>query len=364
MQRGQRLGVGHLGHGHLVDEGPSSWTWNDVGQVEDGLAVLDGHHPAGGEGAAVADPVDLVEDGHVGVPGAQEVGVQRVHAAPLDGAPRRHERLGRHLAPEHPLAVLVGAHAAEDVDLDGLDVEQLDEEVQRVAHHHILAGPTATVSPCRPSTSPKGSCGGPPPPPTRSRGATPTTTGGPSSTPRGHRVVESSGDACDSWHRWPEDLDLVAALGLGAYRFSVEWSRIEPEEGEWSGPRSSTTAASAPGCHELGLSPVVTLNHFTIPRWLARRAAGGSAAAAPERFARFCERVAAHLGDLVGLGVHAQRAQRGGHDGVPPRGLPPGGARLGPAPGGQRRLVPRPRAGGRGAAGAARATSRSGSPCR
>ena len=44
--------------------------------------------------------------------------------------------------------------------------------------------------------------------------------------------AESSGDACDSFHRWSEDIELVAAMGLGAYRFSLEWSRIEPSEGE------------------------------------------------------------------------------------------------------------------------------------
>jgi len=46
--------------------------------------------------------------------------------------------------------------------------------------------------------------------------------------------VEPSGDACDSFHRWGEDVDLVAGLGLGAYRFSLEWCRIEPAEGEFS----------------------------------------------------------------------------------------------------------------------------------
>ena len=52
---------------------------------------------------------------------------------------------------------------------------------------------------------------------------------------RRHRAAPSRrGDACDSWNRWDEDVDLVADLGLGTYRFSLEWSRIEPEEGEWS----------------------------------------------------------------------------------------------------------------------------------
>ena len=64
--------------------------------------------------------------------------------------------------------------------------------------------------------------------------------------------AEPSGDACDSYHRWREDLDLVAGAGLNTYRFSLEWSRIEPEEGEFSragpGPLPadrSTAAASA-----------------------------------------------------------------------------------------------------------------------
>src|SRR5271165_1665150 len=48
------------------------------------------------------------------------------------------------------------------------------------------------------------------------------------------RCAEPSGDACDHWHRFPEDIALIAALGFNAYRFSVEWSRIEPEAGEWS----------------------------------------------------------------------------------------------------------------------------------
>ena len=47
-------------------------------------------------------------------------------------------------------------------------------------------------------------------------------------------TVAPSGDACDSFHRWPEDIDVIAERGLGAYRFSLEWSRSEPAEGEFS----------------------------------------------------------------------------------------------------------------------------------
>jgi beta-glucosidase len=110
---------------------------------------------------------------------------------------------------------------------------------------------------------------------------------------------ESSGDGCDSWHRWPEDLDLLASLGFGSYRFSLEWSRIEPAEGEWSLAALDHYRRILAGCLERGLVPNVTFNHFTLPRWLAGRG-GWEAPEAPERFARFCERATGHLGDLIG----------------------------------------------------------------
>lgn len=50
----------------------------------------------------------------------------------------------------------------------------------------------------------------------------------------GSGTREPSGDACDSWNRWRDDVEAVPALGLSTYRFSIEWSRIEPEPGEWS----------------------------------------------------------------------------------------------------------------------------------
>ncbi len=113
------------------------------------------------------------------------------------------------------------------------------------------------------------------------------------------RCVDSSGDACDSYHRWREDLDLVAGMGLGSYRFSLEWSRIEPAEGEFSVAELDHYRRMCAGCHERGLVPVVTFHHFTTPSWLAARGSF-EAPDAPERFGRFCERAAAHLGDLIG----------------------------------------------------------------
>ena len=109
-------------------------------EVEDGPPVLDGDDQAGGEGPAVSDPVHLVEDGDGRVPRPQEIGVQGVGPTEFDGATGRHQRLGRYLATEHALSILVGAHPSEDVDLDGFEIEQFDQEVQGGAHRPILAG--------------------------------------------------------------------------------------------------------------------------------------------------------------------------------------------------------------------------------
>jgi len=110
----------------------------------------------------------------------------------------------------------------------------------------------------------------------------------------GSPCQEPSGDACDHWHRWPDDVALVADLGFGAYRFSLEWSRIEPEEGEWSRVALDHYRAMCLGCRERGLEPIVTFHHFTTPRWLAAKG-GWTAPATADAFARFCERAATHL---------------------------------------------------------------------
>lgn len=112
--------------------------------------------------------------------------------------------------------------------------------------------------------------------------------------------VDVSGDACDSFHRYPEDIALVAGLGFSSYRFSLEWSRIEPEEGEFSLAALEHYRRMAATCLEHGIMPVVTFHHFTHPRWMAR-AGAWEAPEAPDRFARYCERATTHLGDLIGM---------------------------------------------------------------
>lgn len=114
----------------------------------------------------------------------------------------------------------------------------------------------------------------------------------------GSPYADVSGDACDHYHRYPEDVAMLADLGFTMYRFSLEWSRIEPEDGEFSPAQLDHYRRMLAACHERGLTPMVTFHHFTSPRWLA--AAGGwEARDTPEKFARFCERAVAHLGDLI-----------------------------------------------------------------
>jgi len=110
--------------------------------------------------------------------------------------------------------------------------------------------------------------------------------------------AQPSGDACDSLHRWREDVAIVRSLGLNCYRFSVEWPRIEPAKGQFSQAWLDHYARMVDHCREQGIAPVVTFNHFTAPRWFA--AAGGwEQADAPALFARYAERVARAMADGI-----------------------------------------------------------------
>jgi beta-glucosidase len=92
--------------------------------------------------------------------------------------------------------------------------------------------------------------------------------------------------ACGHWDRYREDLAELAALGQNAHRFSVEWSRVEPREGEFDEDALAHYADVVRACREQGMEPLVTMHHFTFPLWLAD-AGGARAPHAPQRFARF-----------------------------------------------------------------------------
>lgn len=110
--------------------------------------------------------------------------------------------------------------------------------------------------------------------------------------------TEPSGDTCDQYHRYREDLALLAKLGFNSYRFGIEWARVEPEDGEFSKAAIEHYRRVLATCRENNLASMVTLHHFTSPRWIAARG-GFEARETAERFGRYCERIAADLGDLI-----------------------------------------------------------------
>ncbi|MFB9317433.1 glycoside hydrolase family 1 protein [Cryptosporangium minutisporangium] len=105
----------------------------------------------------------------------------------------------------------------------------------------------------------------------------------------GSPLPDRSGDACDSYHRWREDLDLVCDLGLNAYRFGIEWARVEPVPGHLSRAALAHYRRMIEGCLERGLTPVVTLHHFTSPAWFRH----GGGWTGPDGIQRFTDYVRA-----------------------------------------------------------------------
>lgn len=110
---------------------------------------------------------------------------------------------------------------------------------------------------------------------------------------------EPSGDACNSWELWREDLALVKAGGMNAYRFSIEWARIEPERGEFSNAALDHYRRICLAARELGIEPVVTFHHFTSPRWIAAQGGWENPRTADD-YARYAERSARGLRDVLG----------------------------------------------------------------
>jgi beta-glucosidase len=115
---------------------------------------------------------------------------------------------------------------------------------------------------------------------------------------QGTPVAEPSGRACEHYSRYADDIKLLADAGLTSYRYSVEWSRIEPAEGTFDDDALEHYRAMTQAVVDAGLVPMVTLNHFTVPQWFAARG-GWMARDAADAFGRFCERVVRALGELV-----------------------------------------------------------------
>lgn len=107
-----------------------------------------------------------------------------------------------------------------------------------------------------------------------------------------------SGRACDHLRRFEADFDLARAFAHNAHRLSLEWSRLEPEPGVRDEAAFAHYARVLDALRGRGLEPVVTLHHFTAPRWFAERG-GWLAADALECFAAHVDAVVDRFGHAI-----------------------------------------------------------------
>lgn len=114
---------------------------------------------------------------------------------------------------------------------------------------------------------------------------------------------EKSGIADDGYHRYDEDAALAQSIGLNSYRLSVEWARLEPEEGVFSEEEFEHYRQVLKSVHAHGMKVVLTLQHFSLPLWVAHHAPQGSNSwldpAIADLFAVYTDRVVRELGDQV-----------------------------------------------------------------
>ena len=115
---------------------------------------------------------------------------------------------------------------------------------------------------------------------------------------QGTPCKEPSGAAIDHYNRYPQDLALLAGLGFNTHRFSVEWARTEPEEGAFDEAQLDHYRSMVDAVRSNGLIPIVTLNHFTLPMWVAAKG-GWLGDATPGFFARYVGRVVEAFGNRV-----------------------------------------------------------------
>ncbi|SFN86790.1 beta-glucosidase [Pseudobutyrivibrio sp. JW11] len=110
--------------------------------------------------------------------------------------------------------------------------------------------------------------------------------------------VEKSGLAVDHYNRYEEDIDLLKQSGLNAYRFSIEWARIEPVEGQWNEKEMEHYIKVIDYCLANGIEPVVTYHHFSSPAWLITKG-GWESPDVVRYFERYAKYVTEHVAGKV-----------------------------------------------------------------
>ncbi|MFP4976629.1 glycoside hydrolase family 1 protein [Paenibacillus sp. CN-4] len=109
---------------------------------------------------------------------------------------------------------------------------------------------------------------------------------------------EPSLDAVDHYHRFREDIQLLKDAGCNAYRFSIEWARIEPAKGQFDPHELEHYRQVLDFCHAQGITPIVTLHHFSSPKWLISEG-GWESESTVEHFGAYTRYVVSGLGHLI-----------------------------------------------------------------
>lgn len=107
-----------------------------------------------------------------------------------------------------------------------------------------------------------------------------------------------SGKAADHWNRVGEDIKLMKDLGCNSYRFSIEWSKVEPREGQFDQKVLDHYSREIDALIEAGMEPMVTLHHFSQPIWFDDKG-GWENVENLDYFYRFAERVYEEYCDRV-----------------------------------------------------------------
>jgi beta-glucosidase len=110
--------------------------------------------------------------------------------------------------------------------------------------------------------------------------------------------ADKSGMATDHWNRYAEDTQIMAAMGITQYRFSIEWSRIEPIQGNFDLEAIKHYRDEIIELKKNGIAPMVTLHHFTSPKWFADLGGWGQKDSVVQ-FRKYVEFVNKNLGSYV-----------------------------------------------------------------
>ena len=123
--------------------------------------------------------------------------------------------------------------------------------------------------------------------------------------------TDPSGDACDHYNRYAEDIKLLAEAGCNAYRFGIEWARIEPTEGRFDSNAIKHYRQVLDCCYANGITPIVTLHHFSSPAWLMTKGGWGKEYVVAA-FARYVRKIVKVLGNKMPIICTINEANMGG----------------------------------------------------